>query len=128
MPEVTFSGPLFDGRAQGIVDRYCKAAEATIAQHAEDEIHARLGEVIQHPTGFYESHIHTEMQADSLVVTDTPVVYGPWLEGVGSRNSPKTRFPGYHTFRIVSQQVDREAEALAEAELYDGGYLEALNV
>jgi hypothetical protein len=61
------------------------------------------------------------------VVTDTPVVYGPWLEGVGSRNAPTTRFPGYHTFQLVSQKIDGEAGSLAEDELVQGGYLEALN-
>lgn len=127
MTHVSYSGPLFDGTADGIISRYCKSAEDKIGQHAEDEVHARLGEVIRHPTGYYESHIHTEMQADDLVVTDTPVVYGPWLEGVGSRNSPKTRFPGYHTFLLVSQKIDAEAGDLADAELHDGGYLEALN-
>jgi hypothetical protein len=127
MTDVQVSGPLYDGTAPGIIDRYMKSAKDKIGQHAEDEVHARLGEVIRHPTGYYEGHIHTEMQADDLVVTDTPVVYGPWLEGVGSRNSPKTRFPGYHTFLLVSQKLDGEAEALADAELDEGGYIEALN-
>jgi len=127
MSSVSFSGPLFDGAAPGIIDRFRRAAQDKIGQHATDEVHSRLGEVIRHPTGYYEGHIHTEMQADDLVVTDTPVVYGPWLEGVGSMNSPRTRFPGYHTFLLVSQKIDGEAQALAEAELEDGGYLEALN-
>lgn len=127
MVTVNFSGPLFDGAAMGIIGRYCKAVQRKIGQHAQDEVHARLGAVIRHPTGYYEGHIHTEMQAADLVVTDTPVVYGPWLEGVGSRNSPVTRFPGYHTFLLVTQKVNAEAGELAEAELAEGGYLEELN-
>ena len=87
MSDVSYSGPLFDGTAPGIIDRYAKAAQDKLGQHAEDEVHARLGEVIRHPTGYYEAHIHTERQVNDLVVTDTPVVYGPWLEGTGSRNA-----------------------------------------
>lgn len=127
MSDVSYSGPLFDGTAPGIIDRYAKAAQDKLGQHAEDEVHARLGEVIRHPTGYYEAHIHTERQVNDLVVTDTPVVYGPWLEGTGSRNAPKTRFPGYHTFRYVFQKLDGEAGGLADAELDEGGYIEELN-
>jgi KDO2-lipid IV(A) lauroyltransferase len=48
------------------------------------------------------------------VVTSDLATYGPWLEGTGSRNLT-TRFKGYHTFRLVSQQVDEEAGPVAEA-------------
>jgi hypothetical protein len=78
-----------------------------------------------HP-GLYESSIHTERSVvDHLIITDTPVVYGPWLEGVGSRNYPVTRFAGYHTFRRVSQLLDSMAEVKADSELTP--YVERLN-
>lgn len=121
------SGPLFDGRAVGIVERYTVAARDRLAQEGENRVHARLHEVLRHPTGYYESHIHTDRQINDLVITDTPVVYGPWLEGVGSRNSPATRFPGYFTFRLVSQVLNAEAGEIAQRELVGGGWLEALN-
>lgn len=88
--------------------RYAEEIKAVLAKEAETRIHAHLGEVLKNPTGFYESNIHSERQVNDVMVTDTPVVYGPWLEGVGSRNQ-STRFKGYHTFRIVSQQLDMDA-------------------
>lgn len=127
MDEVIRTGPLFDGRAEAAAARYADEAEDALAREAENRIRARLGDVLKHPTGHYEGAIHTDRAVADLVVTDTPVVYGPWLEGVGSRNQT-TRFKGYHTFRLVTQRLDAEAGALAEAELLKGGYLEAMNL
>lgn len=87
--------------------------------------------------GTYQSGIHTDRaNPDQLLIHDTPVVYGPWLEGVGSRNpiiwpgrlarGLPGRFPGYHAFRKISQVLDTMAEDIAEAEL--GRYVEELNV
>ena len=126
MDEVIRTGPLFDGRASAEAVRAAAAIEAAVAKQAESRIRARLGDVLQHPTGYYQGHIHTERAVTDLVVTDTPVVYGPWLEGVGSRNYPRTRFRGYSTFRLVSQKLDADAGGLAEAELVQGGYLERM--
>ena len=55
------------------------------------------------PTGHYRRSIHGDL-ASSLHgrIHDSNVVYGPWLEGVGSRNDT-TRFKGYAIFRNVKQ-------------------------
>jgi len=121
-------GPVFDGEAEAILDRYSQAAREKIAQEGISRIHFHLGEVLRHDTGRYEAAIHAEPQVDDIVITDTPVVYGPWLEGTGSRNFPKTRFRGYHTFRLVSQMLDADAGDIAERELRDGGFIEELNL
>lgn len=121
------TGPVFDGKAEAALDRFAKAAQDAIGQKGVDEIRARLASVLKVDRGVYESHIHTERQIDDLVVTDTPIVYGPWLEGTGSRDAPDTRFPGYHTFRLVGQKLDGEAKDIAEAKLHDGGYLREMN-
>ena len=113
-PYVDVSGPIFDGRAVRDMQSYVTTLEEDLAQEAADRIHVRLHQVLKHPTGYYESHIHIERQQDDLVVTDTPVVYGPWLEGVGSRNYPRTRFRGYATFRLVAQQLGRDAQDIAD--------------
>jgi hypothetical protein len=47
------------------------------------------------------------------MLTDGGVVYGPWLEGVSSRNN-SSRFKGYHTFRMVLQEMDKKSEEIAE--------------
>lgn len=87
--------------------------------------------------GLYQSGIHTDRQTPyTNLVHDTPVVYGPWLEGVSPRNlitwpgrirrGLTGRFPGYHTFRVISQELDTMAGDIAQEEL--GRYVEELNV
>lgn len=111
MEDVTTHGPLFDGRALAIMSTLLENIKTGITNTGENEIHNRLGQVLKNPTGFYESKIHTERQMNDRVITDTPVIYGPWLEGVGSRNKT-TRFKGYATFRLISQKLNAEVPAI----------------
>jgi hypothetical protein len=110
---VNTHGPIFDGRAQHAIRDYLDAAEETVAQAGERAVHAQLGAVLKHPTGYYESHVVTDLVGDYAEVTDDGVVYGPWLEGTSSRNET-THFKGYATFRKTAQKLQREAGALAE--------------
>src|SRR6267154_2723207 len=107
--EVDTSGPFFDPRvAHEIMQRYCRRVEDAIGDRGVTLIRVFLlehykylrgeGPVPDNP-GYYNSQIQTERQVDALLVRDDRVVYGPWLEGVGSRNYPVTRFRGYHAFR-----------------------------
>ena len=58
-------------------------------------------------TGHYRRSIHGQLHGRfSAEVNDSGVVYGPWLEGVGSRNAT-TRFKGYAMFRRAHQRVER---------------------
>lgn len=124
--DVTKLGPVFTGQAAGAARRYGEHVQNYIADRAVRDIRAYLPGVYEGPyTGYYQTRIHVEKEGDGLMVTDTPVVYGPWLEGVGSRDYPVTRFKGYHTFRIIGQQLDAEAEQIAEALLPP--YLDEMN-
>lgn len=87
--------------------------EHKVAERGRQLVKERLHRVLQHPTGYYESQIATERTGVSWRVTDSDVIYGPWLEGIGSRNFPVTRFPGYFTFRSVTEQLQHEAPAIA---------------
>lgn len=111
--EVTFTGPLFTENPEKVVGDIADAIEVELSQVVVDQIKARLDSTLQHPTGYYRSRITASNVADSIVVSDSGVVYGPWLEGVGSRNKA-TRFKGYATFRRVTQEMDAEAAKLAE--------------
>lgn len=122
---VEFSGPLFDGRMPAILSRYESAASQRLAQRGHDAVEQILGSSLQHPTGYYQSHVRVERQADDSVVTDDGVVYGPWLEGTGSRNET-TRFKGYHSFRQAAQRVNEQAVRIAESVLHEG-YLAEMN-
>lgn len=89
-----------------------------IAREGRDMVLSRLGQVLQHPTGYYESRITAEPQGDYWTVTDGGVIYGPWLEGVGRRNQT-TRFKGYSTFRRITQELQRVAPKIAERIVMD---------
>jgi len=114
--DVQKSGPLFDGRARLAVRQFVKAAEEEIAEVGARQVRQQLGRVLRQPTGYYQSNIHAVQSSGSWEVNDNGVVYGPWLEGTGSRNRT-TRFKGYHTFRLVSQNVDRQSSRIAETVL-----------
>jgi hypothetical protein len=121
--KVTAAGPLFDGRAANAVARYVDDARDTIAARGEELVLADLGMVLRHPTGYYESQIKSErVTADTDRVSDGGVVYGPWLEGVGSRNSPVTRFAGYGHWRRTKETLADEAPGIA-AQLLQTRYL-----
>jgi hypothetical protein len=125
--DVKAEGPVFDGGWVAIMLRYRYALTSVLGQEAVNRIKNYLPTQYKylydpgtlHGTkhfipGLYESDIHTDRQTPDInLVHDTPVVYGPWLEGVGSQNET-TRFKGYHTFRRIAQQLELEASAIAD--------------
>jgi len=145
-------GPFFDRviRERVITD-YRRNLEEDIGNRGVTLIRVFLGEhymylgfsggdpvhnPVPHDPGYYQSRIQTERAVeDAQLIRDDRVVYGPWLEGVSSRNfrvmpgrirrglSP--RFSGYHAFREIAQVLDAQAEAMAEDRL--PLYLEELN-
>jgi hypothetical protein len=125
------SGPVFDGQAEAAAESFCVGLDRTLAEEAVARIKAYLptqykylghsgGSPRDNPVpkdaGYYEAQIHAEAVGEAYLVTDTPAVYGPWLEGVSDLNNAR-RFPGYGAFRQTSQQLDAEAVAIAETEL-----------
>jgi hypothetical protein len=113
---VTVKGPLFDGSMVRAIESYQKAATEAIAQDGVNLVRQRLGEVLRHPSGRYQGSVQTSRVREDLTVTDGGVIYGPWLEGTSSRNE-STRFKGYSTFRRVTQELDKQATAIATREL-----------
>jgi hypothetical protein len=66
-------------------------------------------------TGHYRSSIHGESTDWAHgVIDDSNVIYGPWLEGVGSRNE-KSRFKGYTMFRRATQKLNDMAQRTVDA-------------
>lgn len=108
----SYTGPLFDGRAAQISADLVTQIETDVAQAGVNTVKQQLGQVLQHPTGHYESQIMVDRSSTDSTVTDNNVIYGPWLEGTDSRNQT-TRFKGYGTFRKVAQQLSSQATALA---------------
>jgi hypothetical protein len=106
MIEVETSGPLFDGDPDKILDDFVADAVLHVAQQGLAEWHTLLDSSLQHPTGHYESQLMVDVLApDIAVVDDDQMIYGPWLEGTGSRNAT-TQFKGYAAARRAAQALE----------------------
>jgi len=70
-------------------------------------------------TGHYQRSINGKMLANlSGIVHDSNVVYGPWLEGISSRNK-RTRFKGYGAFRRAKSQLAKKWEPIMRRRIAD---------
>lgn len=109
-------GAVVEGRAPAIVKAMTEVAIEELADYTRYEVLMQLDSVLQNPTGYYESQVKAErVSPDIYSINDGGVIYGPWLEGVGSRNAPVTKFEGYHTFRTVRGRMAQKAHVIAEA-------------
>lgn len=111
--KVTFSGPLFDGRAQAAMDDIVADVADKLGTEGQRRVLLGLDATLRRPTGAYRSRITKYANAGQARVHDNRGIYGPWLEGIGSRNKT-TRFKGYRNFRNATQQLNRGAKALAD--------------
>ena len=118
MPTVTveYSGPIFHARAA--TDRLIDEITETVAQAAHNDVHRNMATSFRNPTGYYQSRVITQNAGRDMVVTDQGVVYGPWLEGVGSRNAT-TRFKGYFSFRRAVQTVTQRIDSITSPVVAD---------
>lgn len=122
--KVTLSGPLFDGRASAMVDRAVIDMEHHLGSVGADYMRAELERVLRKETPYYRLQITSTEYPGRTVVNDGGIVYGPWLEGTGSRNKT-TRFKGYATFRRITQKLNDEAPRILQP--YVDALVERLN-
>jgi hypothetical protein len=112
---VELKGAVVEGRAAAVVDIMTRVALEDIADYAKYEVNMELINVLQHPTGYYESRITKERRGSGEIsINDSGVIYGPWLEGISSRNQT-TSFKGYATFRRMRNRVAQKSTAIADA-------------
>lgn len=113
--ELTTSGAIFTDGDQ-IVRQELASMLLTTATEAQSRVRQRLDVVLRNPTGFYRSRVTSEVTPTLGRVHDSNVIYGPWLEGVGSRNA-RTRFKGYSTFRKIAQRIEQDAPFIVAADV-----------
>lgn len=115
MPEITVTlhGPLATGAPQHVVRDILDDATWEVGAQGLADVHRILDQKIRHPTPYYETQLTVQRAARDVVVHDRGVAYGPWLEGVSSRNQ-STRFKGYHAFRTGCQELQAKVPALVE--------------
>lgn len=105
---VTTRGPILDGRTQVMLDRAVHDWEDHLSEVGADYVRAELERVLRVETPYYRLQITSQERPGHHVITDQGVIYGPWLEGTGSRNKT-TRFKGYATFRRVTAKLQAES-------------------
>lgn len=110
-------GPLFDGRAQRAMSDFADELEEEAAEWAHDHIIRTYHRSFKEPTPRYEFAVRVRKAVVGAEVWDGGQggpVYGPWLEGVGSRNAT-TRFKGYWAFRKATAALDRRIEEMGNS-------------
>lgn len=110
---IDVSGPLLTGNPGAAVQAMVDEVLDEIADQASADVHNHLDLMIRHPTLYYETQIHRYRRGRVQLVGDRAVIYGPWLEGTGSRNRT-TRFKGYASFRLAVQTTERAVPRLAD--------------
>lgn len=111
-----YNGALFDFRARRYFSDFRDELEEEAAEFTLDHIKDTFHTHFKMPTGYYESNVHIHTAATGREVWDggyAGPVYGPWLEGVGSRNNT-TRFKGYHAFRKAANALERRIENIGD--------------
>ncbi len=113
---VIYVGPFWQSN-NATTNRFIHQAEGAIAREAVKKVHAFQSLFFRYesspPTGFAAANIKALDLGAGYLVTDSDIVYGPWLEGTSSRNTT-TRFKGYAIFRRTARSIDNEAVRIAE--------------
>lgn len=113
---LTYAGALFDFRGRRIFRQFRDELEEEGAEWALDHVRGTFHRSFRQPTGYYESNVRTHNTSTGWEVWDggqRGPVYGPWLEGVGSRNQT-TRFKGYHAFRLAAQALEARIGSMGD--------------
>lgn len=116
---ITFSGALFTGVAEAELATAEAAVQREIAEYAEYQWQMNMTESFQNPSDppRYQSHVNILQRGGDLVVNDgwpgSGLQYGPWLEGLGSRNATSS-FKGYRSMGRAAASVNQQVNAIAK--------------
>ncbi len=123
--QVRLRGPVLNGQAPPIINDTLRLTVGDVAAEGERIVKGELVPGHGLVTGHYRRSIHGEttgvragialaaagvgagqfFASPHGIIHDSQVIYGPWLEGVSSRNQ-STRFKGYSMFRKARQQLE----------------------
>lgn len=110
-------GPLFDGRAEKAVADAENDAMKAVATIGASMVRSRMAAVFRKETPFYRfANVAAKDPPGWKIWDQDKTLYGWWLEGVSSRNRT-TRFKGYRTYRIITQQLRARAQTIADGVL-----------
>lgn len=109
-------GPLFDARAEKEVADATNDGLKAVATIGASMIRSRMDTVFKDETPFYRfANVAAKDPPGWKIWDQDKTKYGFWLEGIGSRNYPKTRFKGYFTYwRIYKELAMGKAQTIAD--------------
>lgn len=117
--DVGTEGGVLGGRGSAYVPVLVQRIVDEVAREGKNYVVGHLATFIRKPTPFYWTQITTErVRIYHTRVWDQDVIYGAWLEGVGSRNKT-TRFKGYAAFRLQTQRLAGDVPRIAEGPVRD---------
>ena len=112
-------GPLASGDAGRALRDWAENTARVLGGQGADLLRAVPMNKTGRATGAFAANLHV-LQSGPVARIPAPMIrgvtWGPWLEGVSSRNS-STRFRGYHLFRHARQELRRRAPEVGQREL-----------
>jgi hypothetical protein len=121
-------GPDLEREINGAINQLVQMGEERLAETLRPRpagvflSKAQAGEKAS--SGHYRRNISTKFGNLSALIMDGNIVYGPWLEGIGSRNET-TRFKGYASFRRTGDWLEGKAKGVLKA--YVGRFVRRMN-
>lgn len=114
--EPTLSGPLAQGAAGPMIDRWEKQTADELAKRGVRELAAWPMNKTGRATGAFGEHLQI-VHDGTFVKIPAPMIkgvtWGPWLEGTSKRNS-SAHFGGYHLFAQEGEDLQKDAVEVGE--------------
>lgn len=104
---VTFNGPIFDN-LDALISQWHDSATEIVATKVLSTVQQKMDANFKNPTPYYETQVTMDGYGAERTVHDRGIVYGPWLEGTGSRNAT-TSFKGYHHWRDTARDIENDS-------------------
>lgn len=111
--ETRASGPLFDGRAKAAVERFTRDGTSVLTRVGTEMVKFKYASRIQVNRNRFLGRITGEVNGSVGQIYTKFILYGYWLEGVGSRNAT-TRFKGYWAYRDSYIELDARSREILQ--------------
>lgn len=114
--DIEARGPLFDGRAEKAAADAAADMEKSVATLGASMIRSVMDRTFKKQTPYYRLKNVATPTFPGWKIHDQKVIYGYWLEGIGSRNKT-TRFKGYAIYRRTIVRIRAMAKVVAPSVL-----------
>jgi hypothetical protein len=115
------SGPIADGLAGAVMEKFTQAARQAIADEGARMLRDFPMNKTGRASGGFRANLRVLQTGPAIRIRGglvTGVTWAPWLEGTSKRNM-STSFKGYRLFRKTRLDLDRKAVEIAERTLQD---------